>query len=484
MAISEPLRLPAGAEFSPGQIELRELLELAGTHKGDRAALREAIRERWFSDAAPKLAHDPAARLEQQLKRAGNVVIGLKNYGLYDSKTRALAPLGEQLRATASDDEMHELLARHILLNLHGDLVMKAIRSLKKRDIKPTKLNLMSQLRQDGLTLPPATTHHTVLLDWLEEAGVVSRTSKQAIPSEIDEAVLEKIIGGSSGVIHEVISLPKAQRAYLDTVHCLVTGRGVSEVETRQVDALAVETYGDIFGPEDRRKASIRDPLVERGWIEVAGTGGGRGGKSGTIKPTQKLLKLDPELFRRPATLGLPPDVTDQLDTPLVKIYENLSSDDTHVKGLALELLAVNMAYDLGLQPVAFRLRAEETTGRTEVDLMAEGVGRQFSRWVFQCKNTASVDVKVVAREIGLADILHAHVAVIVTTGKFTRDTPAVRAALARATEKQVVLVDGKTIEKYKSDPKSLVEYFNARSVETMETKRPQGLTLIDEFKA
>jgi hypothetical protein len=69
-----------------------------------------------------------------------------------------------------------------------------------------------------------------------------------------------------------------------------------------------------------------------------------------------------------------------------------LQSDDTGIKGLALETLAVRILYELGLTPVAFRERGSDNDG-AEVDLIAEGADTHFHRWMVQCKNVSKVHV-------------------------------------------------------------------------------------------
>jgi hypothetical protein len=477
---SPPIRrIPPAAEFSPGQIDLGHVLGLAASHPGDRLGLVEAIRVTYFPDAAPKFADDPALQLKEQSNRAGNVVIGMGTYGLYDGKSKHLTELGETL-AGLDESDMYEEFARHILVNLFGIDVVDAIRSLKARGKRPSKLLLAGELRRRGFQLPKATDHHLILLKWLEQCDVVREPDR-----DVDDEALQRLVGGQTETMHEVLSLSQGPRAYLGTIHGLAHGRADMTFPSSQIDELTIETHGEILGPDDQRKARIRDPLVAAGWIELTGTGAGRGGKSGVVRPTEKLLGLDPALLDRPPSAGLPADVLDQLDLPLEQVYADLGSDEKHAKGVALELLAANMAFDLGLEPVAFRLRAADTTGGTEVDLVAEAVRLQFSRWIFQCKNTAKVDLKVATREIGVADIVHAQVIVIVTTGKFTRDTPAVRAALAAATEKQLVLVDGKTLDRYRQNgPSALLRHFREQARETMEAKRAQGLQLLQEFSS
>ena len=129
------------------------------------------------------------------------------------------------------------------------------------------------------------------------------------------------------------------------------------------------------------------------------------------------------------------------LRTPLEDVNRDLDADDTHRKGIALELLALRLATDSGLTPLRFRLRAA-TTGGAEVDLIAEGAHLLFSRWLFQCKNTRSVSLADLAKEVGMAVMLRAHVIVLVTTGRFAASVPTYATELMLANPLQVVLID------------------------------------------
>src|SRR5438270_1188111 len=137
-----PRRLPFGGEFSPGQVDLRELLRLAVAHDGDRAALQDAIRVRYFAEAAQARAGDPRAQAEQRHKRAGNVVIGMQQYGLIDQSSATLSALGHEMLADEVDGAMFERFARHIITYLAGSDVLDAVRALQRRAVRPSKGNL------------------------------------------------------------------------------------------------------------------------------------------------------------------------------------------------------------------------------------------------------------------------------------------------------------------------------------------------------
>ena len=147
------------------------------------------------------------------------------------------------------------------------------------------------------------------------------------------------------------------------------------------------------------------------------------------------------------AAVDLPPELLQLQSTPIEKIYEDLDSYDTHKKGVALELLSLRLMRDLGLRPVRFRERAQDTGGG-EVDLIVDGVHLHYSRWLCQCKNTpnSSVRVEALAKEIGMAVLLQAQVIVLVTRGRFTSYVSQQARQLAATSALQAVLIDGQSL--------------------------------------
>jgi hypothetical protein len=185
----EPRRLPEANEFSPGQVELGRVLDLAAKHAGNREAIIEAIRAEWFSEAAAGRATE-AEQTQQQRTRANNVLIGMKGYGLFDLKASTLTPAGEALRKEPTGEKRAAAFAAHILRECEGVAVLEAIRSMQRRGDKVTKATLQSELERHGFKLPRATTHHTKLLQWLREAHLLDKY-------EIDEVKVADLLGTS-----------------------------------------------------------------------------------------------------------------------------------------------------------------------------------------------------------------------------------------------------------------------------------------------
>jgi len=468
MPPSKP-HLPEANEFSPGQISLREVLHLAQDHPGDRDALIEAIRSAFFSDAAQKRT-DPSERLAQQRTRAGNVLIGMSGYGLFDLRTQTLTDVGEQLLAEPNDATRYRTFARHILRDCHGIEVLDALRDLHLRGVSSIKAPLQIELESRGFELPRATTHHTKMLQWLACAGVVSDDRTRTI----DESVVAALTGMSLATLEEWEVLKPAQRAFLRTLRRRGEVHGSDELTAAEAIDLAKYEHGPVFR-EDQLAAQLFRPLTAAGWISWSGgSRSGRGGKSGTVAPTPKLLAIDLELVPAGDEWGVPADLRRRLQTSLAEIERDLEVSDTHTKGVALELLALRLATDAGLTPLRFRLRAA-STGGAEVDLVAEGSHLMFSRWLFQCKNTRTVTLADLAKEVGMAVILRAHVIVLVTTGRFSSSVEGYAAQLARDHHLQVVLIGRPLIDAYRANgQRALAEHLHAQAQAAMRAKRHQ----------
>jgi len=459
-------RLPEANEFSPGQISLREVLVLATKHAGDRPTLVEAIRKRYFARSAPKQT-DPVKRLKVQSTLANNVLIGMKGYGLFDLSSSKLTPAGTELAKIPKDEDLVEAFATHILRACRGVEVLEAVRAIRARGEEPTKPKLQTELETRGFSLPRATTHHTKLLQWLREAAVVDKKN------EIDEERLAELTGVDLATLEGWETLTQAQKALLRTLRRLVELHGEEPLPARDVVTQAKFEHGPIF-PEDQLAARVFRPLEERGWItrEIAGTG--RGGKSGRIKATEQLLALDLELLPKDDSWGVPSELRPRLNTPLATIQSDLKAEDKNRKGIALELLALRIATDAGLTPLRFRLRAAETGG-AEVDLIAEGAHLHFSRWLFQCKNTKTVALSDLAKEVGMAVLLRAHVVVLVTTGRFADTVRAHARELMDIHPLQVVLIDREVLARYRSGGlAALMDFLHSEATETMRLKRRQ----------
>lgn len=470
---AEKKHLPEANDFSPAPLErgggLRGLLTVIDENGSDLAQLKEAVRKRFFKDSAPE-QRDPAKRHEVQTTLAYNAAFGASKYSLVDWKTRDLTGLGREVLDCEDDRERYEIFARHIIRNLYGLEVLMAIREMQAAGSKVDKYTLQAYLEQLGFALPRAAGNHLKFLLWLRLAGVLPKRGY-----EISAEAVEAIAGISLDAADGWSSLTDEQQAFLRVLRRIAMLEGSKPVPAKQVFDAVEDEHGAIFRRPDQLAATVLKPLVEAGWIDRSGIGkSGRGGKSGRVAATEKLLETEPDLLPSGDGLGIPSDLRAHLQTPLEEIYSDLGSADTHRKGIALELLALRLASDLSLIPVKMRARGA-STGGAEVDLIADAAHLHFSRWLLQCKNTKTLAVSTLAKEVGMAVLLKATVIVIVTTGRIPSSVEAFARELALSSSLQAVLVDGKLLARYrKSGPSVLRKHFKAAAEETRAVKLPQ----------
>lgn len=470
--------LPFSGDFSPGIIpDLGKLLSIVSKSGGNAQALVEAIRKEYFAGSAAR-RKDPAERLKQQETRAKNVAWALAAYGLLNQETHSLTEIGAALLAAGSPEARSEAFAKHILLNHGGIAVLDAVRYLQRRGTQVSKLTLANALRQAfGFELPRAPTRQTTIINWLSQAGVCGGADARY---RINEGRVAQLIGVKQADREDWQMLTSDQKSVALSLRSLSLTHGGEPLPARDVYEYAVNRYG-LEAPEDQLANQIFRPLEEGGWLTRLVRGGGRGGKSGSVQTTKKLLNAQLDTVVDERVPNIPADLMRRLQEPL-----RLGSSNRGTKGIALELLALRMVMDLGLTPTGFRVRGSETGG-AEVDLTAEGAHLLFSRWTFQCKNTPKVNLSDLAKEIGMATLLKAHVVVLVATGTFASTVQHFARQVAETTPLQVVLIPGDVVDKYlRSADRSvgvLMEFFRSVAAETMRLKDPQRSQVEGEVK-
>jgi hypothetical protein len=461
---------PNALEFSPGQqrksighIDFDWLMESAARLEGSYNDFVEAVRLRYFAEGAVR--KEGEARLRQQKTRAKNVIWGMRAYGLYDIEEARLTPVGYSILEEVPGLPRVVALAKHILLNLHGLDVIDALRSLEARREKPDKTNLASELERRGHTFSANPTKHTKMVNWLQAAGVLEGY-------RVVDDKLAELLGTRSEEISSLATLPRLPKAFLMNLKRLTATHGNDWIPSSHVTELVEAEVGPIV--KSHLKEHVRNPLEALGYLEQSDVGPGRGGKSGQVRATQKLLDLDPRVLENLPRYALPRDLVAKMDLPLDEVRRMLGSGHKHAKGLGLELLALKLMTDVGLNPVYFRLRAAQA-GFAEVDLICEGAHLAYSRWMVQCKNTARVEVADLAREIGMATIYKAHVIVIITTGRFSETVRAHAERLTKSTSLQTVLIDDLVLKGYFArGGTAMIDFLRESASDTLRLKQHQ----------
>jgi hypothetical protein len=457
-------KLPNMNEFSPGTLgtsRIKDVLSLLAPHQGNKAAMVQALLTR------PRLAQTSDAK--QRSVRAGNVLIGMSQCGLLSRESSRVLPvfteLGNQLLAM-SDEEATLAFAKHLLLEAHGLELIDAVEMIRARGERVDSQSIRDELRARQFVVTENEGNPSKIRLWLEAAGLVS--------SEwiVEDAALRSLIGVGAGFLQVWNGLTRAQRVFAKQAKSLDVVDEGQGVPVRQIKKLCEISHHRIF-PEGHLREKVVQPLVAAGLLEAQGTGTGRGGDSGNVRVCDSLRELQIELPSEGMS-GIPTDLRDKLATPLSTIISDLDNASKNKRGIALELLALRLVRDIGLFPVCFRERSAKTQ-EAEVDLIAQGVHLHYSRWLVQCKNTASVEVSDIAKEVGMAVVLKAHVILMVTTGTFRRTVQTYANGLASSSALQAILVDGALLKKYQqSGAAAIIEGLQKNAYNVLALKAPQ----------
>ena len=164
------------------------------------------------------------------------------------------------------------------------------------------------------------------------------------------------------------------------------------------------------------------------------------------------------------------PKLVALLRKPLPDVLADVSDNDRHVKGLALEALAFKIMRLLDMDFVATRLRGSQTGG-AEVDLVFQSAKLMFSRWQIQCKNTARVALDDVAKEVGLTHALKSNAIVVVSTGKVSAEARRYANLIMRESNLAVVMIDGDDLKLICENPTRVVRVFRREAKHAVRLK-------------
>ena len=313
--------LPFGSEFSPSQIDLVELLELAQAYAGDVRALQAAIQTRFF-------ATHGAGSAKNQSTLAMNCRLGMNAYGLIDADGQ-FTDFGRELYTVRSDTtELYEKLARHILLHLKGMSLIQCIRDMTAAGEMVNLTTLRDGLAERGVHYPPGGKHPSMMRLWLAKAGIFVGERWQ-----IDELRLSAVLR-IDGADFDVLShLTREQRAFL---HALANTGIDTPQPANEIARLAAATYGVKF-PEKSLPKLVLNALVDAGYITATKTTEGRGAKPFLVTPTAKLVEEVVAPLLDQIKDQTDPKLLDLLRKPLSEILAEINSTDRYVGGLALE---------------------------------------------------------------------------------------------------------------------------------------------------
>lgn len=400
-------RLPYGKQFSPTQVDLPTVLEICELHEGDREALQSALRDAFFDDRS--------ASLDNRNKLAMNAFLAMRQYDLVaggEDGSYTLSELGRSLRdLTANPAQLYEAMARHILEHLHGLQMIEVIDSLRARGMTVKVANVASELLAIGIDPGGGTSGQNVnpARLWLEKAGVLDGW-------EIDDSVLQRLVGAGISEISEIAGLPLGHRAFLLALACATGGQPYVAADIRRLAELRAE--GAQFDTKTFAKKVLKR-LEADGWVTVSKATTGRGAKSQLVNTTGRFDKI----IREPLLEALVSQIHLQDPVNLRKPIGELNkivrdrSKSSHERGQALEGVCIQIVRLIGARFLDWRRRGDETSG-AEVDVVAEFVDGPYLLLQIQSKASPIAQRDVIDREVGIASGLKSNVILFISAQK------------------------------------------------------------------
>ena len=448
--------LPFGSEFSPAQIDLSVLLELAHDHAADWKAFENAVRDRYF--AANNTSDYNKGKL------ANNTKLSMRAYGLIGEKDASLTETGQALYAIRGDETiLYESFARHILKDCQGMNLVQCLLDMWAAGESIDLNKLRRWLEERGIKVPRGGKHMSTMRLWLEKADVFVSGYR------VNQVRLNEVLGLNVEEFEVLATFSAEQRAYLKA---LANIGGGGPHSSNDIERLATSTYGVTFNEKNLPK-QVLYPLEKAQYITLQrGTKqSGRGAKPFLVAATDKLAAEIITPLIEQLEQQTQADLRPLLRKPLKEIREELNSKDRHVRGLALEALAFKLMRLIDLAYVATRLRGA-ATGGAEVDLIFESARLVFSRWQIQCKNTAHVSLDDVAKEVGLTHFLKSNAIVMVSTGAIGEEARRYSNKIMADSNLCIIMLDKSDLALIESSPATIVDVFTREARHAMDLKR------------
>lgn len=384
-----------------------------------------------------------------------NCFLSLKAYQIIEHSRGEphykLSEFAKEILMIAEDtNAVHERFAAHILNNLYGMALLKAIDAINARGEEPQLEPIAYELQERGFSLSPNAIYPSTMRSWLSLAGIFEREY------EINWDVVSDIIGINKDFVDELYTLSPAQK------HFLLSSLNLDVRELTPANKIAEHTRS-IYKVKLTTKNLVKDviePLVDIGLIETEKSTGGRGAKSNKIKLTQKAqAELLTPLLKSIADEAKISEI--ELNRSFSEVVNDLTNEDKHIKGKALELLAIWMIRLTSLRFTKWRSRE---AGKGEVDVLAASDRFVYSRWQIQCKNTKKVEIDVLAKEIGITFVTGADVVMVVTTGEFTKEAYQYAYRMMEVSRYYMILLQKDDIESIKQDKTNIIEILDRKA--------------------
>lgn len=444
--------IPVGTQFTPDVIDLRAFLDAICTQSG-KSDLEAVI---WKAPVRIKPREQPPTKRLRSLPLEAAV-----QYGLLTKQYEA-TPLAHELRGL-SDNEIFRAFARHIMLRLGGLRVVEAAQQMKLDGLGVTGDTLAGYLTDQGFNVGVHNTQINSLRLWLERAGVFRRRR-----FDVDDFGKAEILGlDDAGIaaLVEVGSDPDLREFTLALCRIRPEGR----IAAADVRAAAEASCNRRLDRGNTVKTFLK-PLHRLGLIDFE-TGGTASGKTSVLWTTDK---FDTDIlvpFLEHTVKDLDAALTDYYRRGRSQVYADLdaavSSDDTFVKGQALEAFAIFVMRLLGLRFVKWRKQSLRESGGAEIDAVMAGVmGFVPTRWQVQCKNKPGGTVRLddVAKEVSLLPMTKATHILVLANARYTQPAIDYASAVMRDSPVTIFLLNAADFERVRANPAALPVILRAKA--------------------
>lgn len=437
----EPNKLPFGSQFSPNVIDLKEILLLADSLTGQPipSFVSEVSKKYWPNSSD---SHG----------MADNCKISMINYGLLTENITSLTDVSKNLISAEDEDALYKAFAKHILLHLNGLRLIETLRRMALNGDTLKNETINKDLIAQGFQLKQTSNNAQVMKLWLEKADILRGWT-------INENALDDLLCMRSNEIAVFKELSKEQYFFLLALHNASPTDKISAISIRQ---LATASYG-IDYDEKSFATRVINPLQAKDLIIAEKTTGGRGAKPYMVCLSNK--------GRREVVQPLLQQFRDQVGNALADAYcktfselhSEIHSTDTYKKGLALEAFAIKVMKIIGLDFLKTRYR-DIQVGGAEVDVLFDSTRLLYTRWQVQCKNTSTVTIDQVAKEVGLSHMLKSNAIVMMTTGHLTADAKTYAHRIMEDMNLCILVLEKEDIEEIITEPTKIVDIFNRQS--------------------
>ena len=437
--------IPSGQNFSPNEVDLPRLLELAHSIPGDRSALSEAIRREFYAERPIPSKGGTVWR---------NVTTGMTRYGILD-ESAVLTELGRELYELRDDEAaLYRRLALHLLIHVNGSALIKCLIDMHRAGESPTLPTIREALEDREIHTSDAGKSISLLRGWLAKAGLFR---SQWVPNS---KLYYDMLGMTEAEIQALASLTEGQRCVLKMLASLGPGHhDSSQLRKATQRAYAIRLNEKQF-PKD-----VLYKLQDLEYITLTR----KGGRAWAFD-VQTTPKLDDEVTvpLLEQFSGLDPRLAALLRLSPAEIVGALDGG-TYEKGVALEALAFKLMRIVGLTYMATRHRP--SAGRFEVDLLFDSDRLTYQRWQIQCKNTDCVSLDDVAKEVGLTYYLLSTVIVVVTRGTVGEDARRYSTEVMRRTNLAIALIDGADVTEVLAEPLAMFDILDREASFALQVK-------------